>query len=266
MLAELALAGRPDVSLATVQGHAAALTRVDRKYLVPVPLVRRLLTELSHDWAVLDVAGRRSTHYRTTYFDTADLWTARAHVQGRRRRWKVRSRLYIEDGLCRLEVKTRDGRGQTVKVYAPSSPDSYGKLSLADRDFVTRTLADRAIPVDVAALVPTIEVAYERMTLARTRRDPARLTLDWQVTCDLDGEQVRLDEGHVLVETKGDRRPSEADRLLIGLGARPTSFSKYTAGAALLREDIADNDVRRLRGRVLHVGPGTTPQIRRQTA
>ena len=265
MLAELALAGRPVVPLATVQGAAPALTRVDRKYVVPVPLLQELLVGLSPDWGLLDVAGRRTTHYRTTYFDTTDLHTARAHLQRRRRRWKARSRLYVEDGLCRLEVKTRNGRGQTVKTIAPSSTEAYGALSMTDRAFVARTLAATAIHVDVAALTPTIEVSYERMTLARTRHDPARLTMDWGVTCDLDGAQMRLDEDHVLVETKGDRRPSDADRLLVGLGVRPVSFSKYTAAAALLRADLADNDVRRLRGRVLHVGPRDS-RIRRHTA
>lgn len=265
MLAELAPVDRPEVSLATVQGDAAALTRVDRKYVVPVPLLRQLLTELSHEWALLAVAGRRTTHYRTTYFDTADLDTARAHVQRRRRRWKARSRLYVEDGLCRLEVKTRDGRDQTVKTLAPSTTASYGSLSLADRAFVARTLAAVSIESDVAALAPTVEVSYERMTLARTRHDPARLTIDWGMTCDFEEEQVRLDEDHVLVETKGGRRPSDADRLLVGLGVRPVSFSKYTAAAALLRADIADNDVRRLRGSVLHIGQSDS-RIRRHTA
>ena len=70
--------------------------------------------------------------------------------------------------------------------------------------------------------------------------------------CRLDGGRVWVDEDWVLVETKGDQRPSEADRALSALGARPRAFSKYVSAASLLSPHIADNDVRRLHGRQLH--------------
>jgi hypothetical protein len=248
-----------------VVGAAPALTRLDRKYLVPVAVAQDMLARLYPSWGVLVLPGqtarldaeasRRTTHYRSTYFDSVDLATARAHVQGRRRRWKARSRLYVEDGLCRTEVKAKDGRGRTVKTVTDSSADQYGHLTLRDRDFVTSTLAGHAIAVDARGLRPSMEISYERMTFARVDDLPARMTLDWGVTCVLGREQVRLDQDHVLVETKGDLQPSDADRLLAGLGHRPRAFSKYTAAAALLHPAVPDNDVRRLRGTVLHRGP-----------
>ena len=59
----------------------------------------------------------------SVYFDTPRLDACRDHVQRRRLRWKVRSRLYVEDQLCRLEVKSRDGRGHTVKTMAGKTPE-----------------------------------------------------------------------------------------------------------------------------------------------
>ncbi len=59
------------------------------------------------------------------------------------------------------------------------------------------------------------------------------------------------------METKGGLRPSSADALLGSLGARPRSFSKYVSAASLLRDDIPDNDVRRLRGHQLHLEEAT---------
>ena len=41
---------------------------------------------------------------------------------------------------------------------------------------------------------------------------------------------------------------------LLAAGARPRSFSKYVAAASLLRDDLPDNDVRRMHGRELHSG------------
>ena len=253
MLGELLDPGtRNTLSLAEILAEAPALTRIDRKYVVPVDLAQEMLASLYPAWGVLSLDGRRTTHYRSTYFDSADLDTARAHVQRRRRRWKARSRLYVEDRLCRMEVKAKDGRGHTVKSVVDSTADRYGCLSHVERDFVTSTLRNHAIRVDVHRLMPSMEVSYERMTLARTDHLPARMTIDWGVACALADERMWIDEGHVLVETKGDLQPSDADRLLATLGVRPRPFSKYAAAASLLRSDIADNDVRRLRGRVLH--------------
>lgn len=265
MLADLLdLDDRRALPLHEVVAAAPAMTRVDRKYLVPVAVAREVVARLDPAWGVLTLpggptdgglaAGRRTTHYRSTYFDSPDLATARAHVQGRRRRWKARSRLYVEDGLCRTEVKAKDGRGRTVKTVTASSPAAYGRLTDEDLAFLTGTLAGHAITVDTSRLVPSMEIAYERLTLARIDEHPARLTVDWGMRCVLGREQVRLDHDHVLLETKGDLRAGDADRLLAGLGVRPRSFSKYAAAASLLHPAVADNDVRRLRGTVLHHG------------
>lgn len=243
---------RLTVSLGEVLAEAPQLTRVDRKYLVDVATAQALLDELPADYRVLAIAGRRSTTYSSTYFDTDDLASCRAHVQQRRRRWKARSRLYVEDGRCRVEVKARDGRGVTAKTFVDSDLASYGVLDEAGAAFVGATLAARQMPTDVHALRPTMEVGYRRTTLADTVEEMCRVTLDWQVHCTLDGERVWLDDDYVLVETKGGLRPSLVDRLLAGLGERPRSFSKYVAAASLLRDDLHDNDVRRLHGRELH--------------
>lgn len=245
------LAGFEPVGLAEVVEDAARLTRVDRKYLVGRDLAADFLRDLPDTYRVLSVAGRSATTYSSTYFDTADLDACRDHVKRRRRRWKVRSRVYVEDRLCRIEVKTKDGRGVTVKAFADSCPSRHGRLEGAERAFVTGTLRELALPVDVGSLQPSMSVDYRRVTLADTQRG-LRVTLDWGVECRLGGESVRLDDGYVLVETKGGSRPSEADRALSALGVRPRPFSKYASAASLLRDDIPDNDVRRLRGWVLH--------------
>ena len=64
---------------------------------------------------MLDIDGRRVFGYESTYFDTPDCEQYRAHRQGRRRRYKVRSRSYVDTGLSMFEVKTKGLRGATVK-------------------------------------------------------------------------------------------------------------------------------------------------------
>jgi len=249
----LDLSARRPVSLAEVLVEAPQLTRVDRKYLVEKSTAQAFLDALPPAYRVLTIADRTSTTYRSTYFDTPDLASARAHVQQRRRRWKARSRLYVEDALCRIEVKARDGRGVTAKTVADADLGRYGVLDETGVEFVRAALAAHDLTADVVSLRPTMEVGYRRSTLADTTDEQCRLTVDWKVECTLDGERVWLDHDYVLVETKGGLRPSLADRLLSRMGVRPRSFSKYVAAASLIRDDLPDNDVRRLHGRELHL-------------
>jgi hypothetical protein len=245
------VSGLGSVTLAEVMASAAQLTRVDRKYLVSVDIAQALLDRVAGTHRLLVIDGRASTTYRSTYFDTADLETARAHVQGRRRRWKARSRLYVEDQLCRLEVKTKDARGATVKTVVDSDPSRYGTLLPSDSDFIDSVLRDSALPHEVRALRPTAEVTYQRATLADLEAS-TRVTLDWGVACTLPTGRVWVDPAYVLVETKGGSRPGLADRVLAEHRVRPNSFSKYVAGVALLDDSIPANDFLALFGRQLH--------------
>jgi len=245
------LFGFDSVSLAEVMTSAAQLTRVDRKYLVSVDMAQTVLDCVTDSHRLLVIDGRTSTTYRSTYFDTADLETARAHVQGRRRRWKARSRLYVEDQLCRLEVKTRDARGATVKTVVDSDPSRYGTLLPSDSDFIDHVLRDSSLPSEVRTLQPTAEVTYQRTTLAHLERS-TRVTLDWGVTCTLPSGRVWVDPDYVLLETKGGPRPGMADRVLADHRVRPNAFSKYVAGVALLENSIPANDFLTLFGRQLH--------------
>jgi hypothetical protein len=246
------------VTLEDVVAEAPAMVRVDRKYLVHVDAVGELLVALQDTFRALEIDGRRTTSYRSTYFDTADLHTCRAHLQQRRRRWKVRSRLYVEDALARIEVKVRDGRGTTAKTVADSSPDRYGRLLGEDRGFVGSTLATRGFDVDIDALLPTMEVSYRRTTLADLDAG-ARVTMDRGLRAELGGSQAWLDAAYVIVETKGTLRAGAADRKLVRLGFRPLSLSKYASTASLLRPELADNAVRRLHGVQLHTNPARRP-------
>jgi hypothetical protein len=240
------------VNLADLVDRADLQHRVDRKYLVPVTAVQELVGSLVASHQVLVIAERRYTSYRSTYFDTPDLGSVRAHIQGRRRRWKIRSRLYVEDGLCRFELKTKTGRGATTKAIAPSDPSRYGQLAGLELEFVSTLLARHGIAVDPAALIPTAELGCVRATLADLSSG-TRVTIDWNVRATTVNGATWIDPGHLIVETKGGPAPATADRTLIRMGARPRAFSKYVAAASSLHPDIPDNDVRALQGRILHV-------------
>jgi hypothetical protein len=251
----LGLAALEPVSLPDVVAAASLQHRVDRKYLVPLEIAEALVDAVSVGHRVLEIDERRTTTYRSTYVDTADLRSCRDHLQGRRRRWKARSRLYVEDGLCRFEVKVRGGRGDTVKHAVELPAAAYGGYAELQRDFVADVLGT------APELLPVLEVGYTRATLADLDAG-TRLTIDLGVTGRavpggpqrLTPGEVAFTEDSVIVETKGTARLAAADRVLFALGYRPRPLSKYATSVAFL-SDLPDNDVRRLAGRHVRLHP-----------
>jgi hypothetical protein len=251
MVRRLRLGALLPVGLETLIEHAELMQRVDRKYIAPIDVVRRLVNTVRDTHQVLCIDDRRYTTYRTLYFDTDNFTSARDHIQGRRQRWKVRTRLYVEDALHRVEVKTKDNRGSTVKVMGVSHPDYYGTLVGDDRDFVASHLGDFP-QIDVRDLSPTTEVRYKRATLTDLAAG-TRVTLDWGLSMHLKNGDVWLDDRYAMVETKGPLALSGVDKALHELGIRPRRFSKYVAATSSLTDGIPDNDFASLRaGGILH--------------
>jgi len=238
------------VDLDTVLAHAELLERVDRKYVVPLSLGRDLVGSLVESHQVLSVAGRTTTTYRTTYFDTAELQCVRDHIQGRRLRFKARSRLYVEDDLCRLEVKTKNRRGATVKSQLDIPAEAYGSLTDEHRQFIDKRL-DRAGVPRPDRLEASLELDCCRATLIDLDQG-VRVTFDTHLTSHRAGHGIALDPDYVIVETKSSSRGGKADLLLRRAGFRPRSFSKYAAMGSLLEPSISDNAVRTMLGVQLH--------------
>ena len=101
------------IGLDELNSDASLLTRKDRKYIMPVSMVRSLVEQ--DDLRVLEIDGLRSFRYESVYFDTPERVSYLAAAHKRRRRFKVRTRSYLDSGLCSLEVKTRERRGLTEK-------------------------------------------------------------------------------------------------------------------------------------------------------
>ena len=140
-LDRVGLASLRPASLAEVDAVAARQDRVDRKYLVPARVAADLVDELAGSHHLLRVKDRLTSYYRSLYFDLVDWSSIRGQLQGRRRQWKVRCRLYTQDAFCRLEVKAKDGRGRTVKHALSVDPAEFGTLTPTGAEFVADRLA-----------------------------------------------------------------------------------------------------------------------------
>ncbi len=159
------------VSLEALLDQAALQTRIDRKYVLADDDLAGALLDASRQPArVLEIDGRRRFAYRSTYFDTPALDAFHTSGRGRRRRFKVRTRVYRHSGETWLEVKTRGPRGTTVKDRLPYDLADAGRLTAAGPRLRRRhpRRAHVVADVDAARLVPSLHTSYERVTLLLT--------------------------------------------------------------------------------------------------
>ena len=266
-------------TLAELNNAAGLLTRVDRKYLVPLTCAQNLVDGLAPHARVLAIDERRRFSYTSTYFDTPGLEAFMFAARKRRRRFKVRTRTYLDSGLCFLEVKTCGARGSTVKRRMGYHADDASRLTGPGRAFVAACLAGTGVTGSAAArevaaaLRPVLTTTYERTTLHLPRAE-ARATIDTALTWRRLGPAApagnsagtvvgvpmslqalrpthlaaAINEGEpvsvadiAVVETKNPATPSPADRALWEAGYRPTRVSKYATGMALLHPELPAN-------------------------
>lgn len=232
----------PAIDLERLNRVAALQTRVDRKYLVTADVAEALLAAPRERLAVLEIEGDRSFRYESVYFDTPELALYTAAARKRRPRFKVRTRRYEGTGTSVLEVKTKSGRGETVKVRAELHRGDLRSLDHSDRQFIEAT----AGPGASERLVPRLTTRYLRTTFADLAAD-ARLTIDRGVQfVDWLDRQATLDG--VVIESKSAGRPAPADRWLWSQGIRPVKFSKYCVGLAVLHGELPANRWHRVIG------------------
>ncbi|MBH0131065.1 VTC domain-containing protein [Salinibacterium sp. NK8237] len=254
------------ISLEELAERASLLTRVDRKYLVPASDLVALLAELEDQARVLEINDQQHFDYESVYFDTPDAASYLLAAHPRRRRFKARTRSYMDTGDCYLEVKTKGSRGTTAKQRLPYSFDERDHLTEAGRDYIDELLHDASVEgIDTEVMEPVLTTRYTRTTLflpASGSRCTIDSSLAWQRTvadehavdqhganADDTAEFAEAEFGTaelsfadtVIVETKSAGQASEVDRILWRMGHRPDRISKFATGLAALRPELPNN-------------------------
>ena len=267
-------------TLEDLNSAASLLARVDRKYLVASSAAQNVVDALTGRALVLDIDGRRSFSYASTYFDTPGLDSYLQAARKRRHRFKIRTRSYLDSGLTFLEVKTRGPRGATIKQRLDYRAADADRLTEEGIDFVVECLAPLTGSAQEArrtaqSLRPVMATTYRRTTL-HLPDDDARATIDtdlaWTALAPRSGASSGLSSTTgagrtrptavgrgasraagplAVVETKNPARHSPTDRYLWAAGHRPSRISKYATGMAALHPELPANKWHRLLTREL---------------
>ncbi len=230
----------PALGLEALDSAAALQDRVDVKYIVTLVQLEALLERIAPTYRALEIDGRRTFAYHTTYYDTDDLLMFGEHVQRRRQRFKCRKRRYLDSGHSLFEVKLKGTRGRTIKHALACSP--FDELAADEIAFLHRHLRQAYGRELHESLRPVVMASCRRLTIAAP-------DLGQRLTCDieLDFGGGRLADGLAIVESKSARGRAAVDRVLLAIRARPVNgCSKYLLGTALARGGVRDNDLQPL--------------------
>ena len=221
-MADFPVAGPELISARSLQ------KRVDTKFVIAATKVEAFLESLGQGFAVLESNGVRAALYRTQYFDSPDFAFLMQHHRGRRPRFKVRLRNYLDRDLSYVEVKQKTPKNITVKVRKVRE-ESDLSLDPTDRRF----LAD-SCPIPNEVLEPQVLTVFRRVTLVGID-EPERVTLDMGLSFSTETRSAELPDICVVeIKQPRFRARSECFLALRRLNARPAKFSKYFTGATLL--------------------------------
>ena len=211
------------------------MNRTDTKFIFNINQFAMIMKGLEKDYRILEMKGKRQSHYETLYYDTGKFNLYIQHQNGKLNRYKIRHRTYVDSDNGYLEVKFKTNKGRTIKT----------RISKHDPPFVwdedSSTFLINSLPFDPATLVPVIWVNYTRQTLVN-KTGAERLTLDLNLEFVKDKTKKKLD-CLVIAEVKQEKRkPSPFMKVMKKFHIRKGSLSKYCMGMALTTSDVKQNN------------------------
>lgn len=210
------------------------MKRTDTKFVVPFSKLTEILKNVGDTYKVLTIKDNRLMSYSSMYFDTPGIKFYTDHHNGRVNRTKIRIRNYVESNLFFLEIKKKNGKGETNKSRI-SIAGFEPVLSDVSKAFIEKTTKEKF------ELTPTLTNKFNRVTLVSIANQE-------RVTIDLNLEYIKGDthkkyENLVVIELKQERfnRNSAIVKSLHKFGYNPYSISKYCIGMVSLNKDIKYN-------------------------
>jgi len=210
------------------------MNRTDTKFLLTLEQLKSILFEVQSDYKVLVIDGRSLNSYETLYYDTNDFLFYRRHHCGKKNRYKIRKRKYVESNLTFLEVKFKTNKDRTIKdrTKLPSIDENLNQVEL---DFI-----ENETHLDLL-FEPKLWNRFQRITFVSLIM-PERITIDLDLSFSSDEREIHW-ENVVIAEVK-QQRQNRHSPFMIALKKRlirQESVSKYSLGAAMLFPELKSN-------------------------
>ncbi|HNW50137.1 MAG TPA: polyphosphate polymerase domain-containing protein [Prolixibacteraceae bacterium] len=214
------------------------MRRVDMKFVFNTSLLPALLKKAAINYYVLDINQVREQVYETTYYDTNEYAMYNLHHNGKQNRYKVRVRKYVSSDMGFLEVKRKTNKGETIKNRIVC-PAPYHDI---DFDGSSKFL-QKFTPYDEQILWPKLSNRFIRITLVNKDRSE-RITIDYKLIFkDLKYHEQIIPSNLCIAEIKRNRDSQKSSFLntLNELHIKPSGFSKYCVGLAMLNPEVKTN-------------------------
>ncbi len=220
------------------------LTRVDNKYLVNTNQFESIFSLVTNKYRLLTIEGVNNFGYRSRYFDS-EYTSYLDHHKGKRNRFKIRLREYVDSGNLFLELKLKGTRGQTVKFREPCSTFNIHQLDqhMPYYFIAKKWYEEKYCSTFPETLTSTLIIYYSRFALV-SNASQERVTVDTNIVFQdaISGSQWRLSGDVSIVETKTAKGAGTMDALLKKRGYRQASkCSKYCVGLALGNHGLKKN-------------------------
>ncbi|MBL7943955.1 MAG: polyphosphate polymerase domain-containing protein, partial [Flavobacteriales bacterium] len=195
------------------------MNRTDTKFILSRKNLAEILAVLPEHYRVLAVNDVRLNRYETLYYDREDFHYYRQHQNGKRNRYKIRKRSYVDSNLTYFEVKFKSNKDRTDKQRT--------KLSSLEESLEEKSVnfLHEATPLE-DTLVPKLYNSFRRITLVN-EAIKERLTIDTDIRFQFEGRSVSLPH-LVIAEVKQEKvnRHSPFMKEIKKRLIRPESISK----------------------------------------
>jgi hypothetical protein len=116
------------LTLTELNANASFLKRIDRKFIVPVEDLEKILKKLENKFQILEIAGHKYFSYDNIYMDSDDYLFYNQHQEDCNRRSKVRTRHYKESKQAFFEFKQKE-KNVTSKYRYEFPTEEHGTMT-----------------------------------------------------------------------------------------------------------------------------------------
>lgn len=211
------------------------MNRTDTKFVFHTSKLADLLNLSREEYRILQIGDNRDFRYNSLYYDTASLNLYLDHHNGKRPRFKVRFREYVDTGNVFLEIKKKTNKNRTSKCRIEVENT---EMELSEKSI--RYIEEKS-PLQAALFEPALWTIFQRITLVG-KSSPERITIDHQLAFRNGVEEKQL-SFYTICEVKRDSFAgySAFIKNLKELSIYPGNSSKYCLGTVLLKDHVKNN-------------------------